>query len=148
MVLMEGEDFVVFDDEPEEEQDFRGNVAVEHPVSLRFYSILTEILEKRYGIKEDIPKRSNLFPKSMLANIFAEGGFILKRFHHVEDVRRNYCDSIFASFPMVMGSVGIPFDEKLKLGEEVRLKLLAAVTAEEMAVPYRSQLFFQVLMRS
>ena len=147
MVLMEGEDFITFDDSPEEEQDFRGNVAVEHPVFQRFHSIFVEIMEKRFGIKKDLPKRSSLFPRSMLAGLFAENGFELKRFHHMEDVRENYLASIFAGFPMLMGSVDIPFEEKLKLGQEVRLKLLASATPEELAVPYRSQLFFQVLLR-
>lgn len=147
MVLMEGEDFITFDDAPEEEQDFCGNVAVEHPVFLKFHSIFAGLLKKRYGIENDVPKRSNLFPRSTLKSIFAENGFKLERFHHLENVCVNYLDSIFAGFPMMMGSVDIPFEEKMKLGREVRSRLLASVTPEELAVPNRSQWFFQVLER-
>ncbi|MBI2020910.1 hypothetical protein HYS99_00160 [Candidatus Giovannonibacteria bacterium] len=70
-VFMEGEDFVFFDDMPDEEKDFVGNVAVEHPVFLKFHTILNRILEEEYGIKRLMPVRSKLFPHSEIKTLFA-----------------------------------------------------------------------------
>ncbi len=148
MVLMEGDYFVEFDDSPMDESDFSGNAEADHPVHLKSHQILNSILKSEYGIQRDIPRRTRLFPRSLLAELFAEGGFLLKRFHHFERTSPGVLDSVFLSFPMMVGEIDLPFEVKMKLGRRVYSKLVASVTSEELVRPQRAQYFFQVFERA
>ncbi|MEK7598955.1 MAG: class I SAM-dependent methyltransferase [Patescibacteria group bacterium] len=146
MVLMEGEDFIIFDDDPEEEADFLGNVAVEHPVFVKFHAILNDILKKEHGIQRSMPKRSVLFPRSKLADLFSRYGLKLKRFHHMESAKcANPLDVNVVSFLQLMGGINLPFEKKMELGKKVYKKLSLTITKKERMKPLRSQIFFQVL---
>ncbi|OGI82281.1 MAG: hypothetical protein A2931_02925 [Candidatus Niyogibacteria bacterium RIFCSPLOWO2_01_FULL_45_48] len=133
------------DDSPEDELDFSGNTAVEHPVFVKFYRILNAILKKEYGIERGVPKRSDLFQRSGLAVLFGQCGLMLKRFHHKENViSANPLDANLTAFPMLMGGVNLPFETKIKLGRRVHKELSSAVTEKDLMTPMRSQQFFQV----
>lgn len=146
-VLMEPNDFVTLDEQPEQEADLDRNCLAGHSIFIRFHEAFNTILKQEYGIDRAVPKRTSLFRLGELPVLASVGGFQLRRVHHVEWTYPRVLDSIFVRLPLVLGGLKLPFEEKLKLGKRVRAEFAASLRPEELRAPIRSQWFFFVLAR-
>lgn len=140
-VVQEVKDFLTLDDDSLREADAEAHTWVSHPVGQKMNAVFNHLLEKRYGIPRAMPKTTGLFRITKLRAWAASVGLELKRAAQAEYVYHDSVRGLQTVMPMWLGSVDIPFADKIRLIKEVAEEMRRTLPPEEIA-PVRSQYFY------
>ncbi|MDP3784898.1 MAG: methyltransferase domain-containing protein [bacterium] len=123
------------------DKDWRENGVRSHPVLSRFETRLRELLMERCGLDEkDEKPRPKLFPLSTMRNTSRMAGFSLEHVSCQEGIEEG--DALEAAFTgdlMLLGSYEIPWEEQLRLIQQVYDELEPVISKEERRQPVRPQ---------
>lgn len=148
-VLLEPNDFAWDDEDRSWNEMLERQTMSSHPVYLAFQETINRILKDDHGIERAVPKTARLFPKSRMAGLFRDAGFVLERTCFYEGTFS--CDPIDACLvraPMWLGSQPLPFDAKMGTIERTASALRATLPAERLALPIRGEYTIYVARRA
>ncbi len=148
-VMMEPKDFMTDDVHPDHDAALEAGSMTAHPLFKKFHETFNRLLKERYGIDRKVPTNTGLFKNSKLQGYAEAAGLKLERLVHAENSFA--CDPVKAFYvrlPMVLGALNIPFEEKLKLGQQTMVEFEKLVTADEADLPLQTQYFYICLRRA
>ncbi len=148
-VMMEPKDFMTDDLYPDHEAALEAGSMTAHPLFKKFHETFNRLLKEGYGIDRKVPTNTGLFKNSKLQGYAEVAGLKLERLVHAENSFT--CDPVKAFYvrlPMVLGGLNIPFDDKLKLGQQTMIEFDKLVTAEDKELPLQTQYFYICLRRA
>lgn len=145
LALFEPMNFVGMKDKPELQQELTARTAALcHHVFRAMDEMINTILLREHSITRTLPTSANLFELTEMRRVFAECGLEL---HEPVDPResRYHCktrldmvETAFATLPMHIASVDLPFEEKLNIARRVRDRALRELPHEAFQKPMQS----------
>jgi hypothetical protein len=147
-IIMEPIDFVQIDNHLERNEDLRRHSVLEHPAFLKYQEIVNHILKEKYGIERNVPEPDPLFFTSKLGALVEECDFKSPKIHQLEwTLASDPVDHCFVRLPLLLGTIDLPFEEKVAIARLARKEVAKLLTDEEAELPMRTVWFFFVLER-
>lgn len=147
--ILEPADFSYDDTDEKLTALLEGQGMTEHPVYILLQKEINDILKKEHGIDRPMPKTARLFPKSKMAGLFAQSGFMLETVTTFEGTFP--CDPVAAFYvrtPMWLGGVNLPFDVKMRIAKRGVEITRATLSEEQLNHPVRGEYTIYVSRRT
>jgi SAM-dependent methyltransferase len=147
--ICEPKNFVNLDTDPELDKHLATSTSDVHPAASQFHTAMNALLEAR-GIKKSPPKPTGLFRASEFYDLAASAGFQLLHLglrEHIHNSRgTDLLEAAFASAPMHLSKVNLPFEERLAIAREAREQVLQTLTDKD-CIPKRGYSFIVIMQK-